>query len=156
MAHSRGHGEKRSRHEARAIAALLEQPTIGQAAAAAGISERTLRTWMSEPDFHAKLAEARSSLLSAALARLSSLASAAVGVLEKHLDCDEAGPALRAAQLVLQHNVSGAALLGFATQLSRIEKQLGIVTDEHTAASSPSQSDSPGPGGAPAERDNPR
>jgi hypothetical protein len=154
MARSRGHGEKRSRHEARAIAALLEQPTIGQAAAAAGISERTLRTWMSEPDFQTILAAARSSLLSAALARLSGLAGAAVAALEKHLDCEQAGPSLRAAQLILEHNVSGTALLDVARQIAHIEKRLSIH-DEHATASPPPEPNPSHTGGAPAEWDNP-
>src|SRR5688572_27719597 len=40
-----GHGERLSRKQEQAVVALLEQPTLGQAAAAVGVNEKTLRSW---------------------------------------------------------------------------------------------------------------
>lgn len=48
---SAGHGEKRSRLQEPAIAALLECQTIKQAVDRVGVTDRTLRNWMREPDF---------------------------------------------------------------------------------------------------------
>src|SRR5437763_102872 len=50
-------GKARKREQA--IAALLERPTIAEAAQAVGVSERTLRRWLSEADFAADYAAAR-------------------------------------------------------------------------------------------------
>ena len=46
MGITRGHGEKLSRKQEQAIAALLEQPTIDAAAQVVGVSERTIRNWL--------------------------------------------------------------------------------------------------------------
>jgi hypothetical protein len=46
-------GSARSRRDGRLIAALLSAPTIAAAAKAAGMSERTVRRRLAEPDFQA-------------------------------------------------------------------------------------------------------
>ena len=53
MTPSNGHGEKLTRKQEQAVAALLEQPTVLRAATAAGVSERTLRLWLKDPGFKA-------------------------------------------------------------------------------------------------------
>ena len=49
-----GHGQKRERLEDRALAALLSEPTIAQAATTAGVSESTLLRWLAEPVFKSR------------------------------------------------------------------------------------------------------
>jgi len=46
----KGHGEKLSRKQEQAIAALLTCPTIEQAAKAAGVGETTLWRWLQDSD----------------------------------------------------------------------------------------------------------
>ena len=53
MTPSNGHGEKLTRKQEQAVAALLEQPTVLRAATVAGVSERTLRLWLKDPGFKA-------------------------------------------------------------------------------------------------------
>src|SRR5262249_52012194 len=43
-----GHGEKLSRKQEQAIAALLEKPSLAEAAAAVSLNEKTLRRWLRE------------------------------------------------------------------------------------------------------------
>jgi hypothetical protein len=76
-----GHGEKRSRKEEAAIAALLEQPTLKAAALAAGISEATLFRWLQDPEFSGRYRAARRAALSRATARLQHASAQAVETL---------------------------------------------------------------------------
>jgi transposase-like protein len=46
-----GHGTKYSRKKEAAIAALLEQRNVQEAARAAGISKQTLYRWLKMPEF---------------------------------------------------------------------------------------------------------
>jgi hypothetical protein len=63
-----GHGEKLSRKQEAFIAALLTQPTILQAAQAAGISEATATRWLKEPGVATAYAAARRAALGEAMA----------------------------------------------------------------------------------------
>jgi hypothetical protein len=62
-----GHGEKLSRKREKAIAALLTEPTIAQAAKAAGIGEKTLRRWLKSPEFSLAYDAARRELIDVAM-----------------------------------------------------------------------------------------
>lgn len=54
-----GHGEKLSRKQEQAIAALLTEPTISAAAAVTGIGEATLWRWLKLAEFQTAYREAR-------------------------------------------------------------------------------------------------
>lgn len=58
-----GQGEKLSRKRDQAIAALLTQPTISEAAKAIGVGEKTLRRWLKVPEFMAAYNAARHEVL---------------------------------------------------------------------------------------------
>ena len=58
-----GHGNKWTRRQEAAIVALLSEPTVAEAAAKAGIGERTLHSWMREPGFARRYREARHKLV---------------------------------------------------------------------------------------------
>ena len=76
-----GHGEKWSRKQPQAIAALLTAPTMAEAAARCGISEKTLWRWSQNPEFAARYREARSRALEAAINKVCNSASQAADVL---------------------------------------------------------------------------
>ena len=80
-----GHGEKRSRREEVAIAALLSESTLEKAAAKAKVSERTLRSWLKRPDFLAAWREARRAVLEDAVAVMQKLAMGAAIALGENL-----------------------------------------------------------------------
>jgi hypothetical protein len=77
-----GHGEKLSRTQERAIAALLAQPTIVKAASAAGVGERTLRRWLKDTGFRIAYDTARREIVDHAVARLQATAGEAVDTLQ--------------------------------------------------------------------------
>src|SRR5262245_17197290 len=78
-------GSKQTRRWERAIAALLAEPTIGQAAKAAGISDKTLRRWLKEPAFSAEYRAARRQAVDHALTILRQMAGEAVETLRRNL-----------------------------------------------------------------------
>ena len=55
----KGHGAKFGRRKEEAIAALLTQRNIDEAAKSIGISPNTLLSWMKQPEFDAAYREAR-------------------------------------------------------------------------------------------------
>jgi hypothetical protein len=86
----------------RAVLALLNRPTVEQAAAEAGVSERTLRRWLREDaEFRAAYAEARSAAVDDALRQLQRGAGIAVRALVRHAKDTDAGISIRAAQALL-------------------------------------------------------
>src|SRR5580700_3035501 len=78
-----GHGSKFSRKKEEAIAALLTQRNVEEAARIANIGTRTLLRWMKIPEFDAAYLEARRAAVSQANARLQQGSSAAVSTLLK-------------------------------------------------------------------------
>ena len=74
----KGHGEKLSRNQERAIAALLVHPTMLAAAAAAGVGEVTLWRWMQIPEFKEQFRLARREAVSQAVGHLQNACSVAV------------------------------------------------------------------------------
>lgn len=77
----RGHGEKFSRQQEAAIAALLTEPTYAAAARKAGLGESTLYRWMRKPAFRAACQTARRELVATAAGRLKVGAGQAVETL---------------------------------------------------------------------------
>ena len=70
--------------QAKAIPALLAKPTLGAAARAAGVGERTLRRWLSDDaGFMAAYREDRSEAMRQATARLQAAAGEAVDTLRE-------------------------------------------------------------------------
>jgi hypothetical protein len=70
-----------SRKQEALIAALLTEPTYEQAARKAGVSRRTAHRWLGQPLFQAAYRRARQQLVTAAVARVQSLAVDAVETL---------------------------------------------------------------------------
>jgi predicted DNA-binding transcriptional regulator AlpA len=78
-----GRGAKFSRKKEEAIAALLVQRNVEEAARAAGLSPQTLYRWMKIPEFSAEYREARRASVGHAFARLQKASGAAVTILLK-------------------------------------------------------------------------
>ena len=125
----KGHGEKLSRWQEVAIAALLSEPTLKLAAAEARVSERRLRAWLKRPDFAAAYASARRRMLEHALSRLSRAANRAVTTLTRALSCEKPSDRIRAALGVLDRALAGAQLLDLDERMKEIERKLGIDRD---------------------------
>jgi hypothetical protein len=67
----------------KAIAALLSERTIGEAAKRAGVGERTLYTWLADPAFRDALREAERGVLDDVTRRLTAGQRLALDTLEK-------------------------------------------------------------------------
>ena len=81
----------------KAIAAILAQPTIEKAAAAAGISERQLYRWLESPAFKAELKAAEDDLITAAGNRLTAGLNMALDALAELVTGAESEAVKRAA-----------------------------------------------------------
>src|SRR5687768_6643338 len=79
----------------RAVAAMLQEPTIGRAAAAAGVGERTLQRWLTEPVFKGAVLAARREAFSHAIGLTSRYAPVAVATLVKVMQDQTVPPAAK-------------------------------------------------------------
>ena len=79
-----GHGTKFGRKKEAAIAALLTQRNVEEAARKAGIGIQTLYRWMKDPEFDAAYRKARRASLDQAITRLQQGSSAAADGAENH------------------------------------------------------------------------
>jgi hypothetical protein len=117
-----GHGSKLGRKQEEAIAALLSQRNIDDAARVAGVGARTLIRWLKLPEFDAAYREARRAAFGQSIARLQQASGAAVATLLKIM-VDPAAPAstrVRAADSVLNH-------AGKAIEIEDIEARLAAL-----------------------------
>jgi hypothetical protein len=96
-----GHGAKNSRRRREAIQALLDHPTVAEAARAARISEQTLRRWMQDPAFDAEYRAGKRAVLRQAMARQRQVATVAVkSILQIMYKGEKAGTRLKAARTI--------------------------------------------------------
>ena len=73
-----GHGAKFARKKEEAIAALLSQRNVEEAARSIGIDAKTLLRWMKVPEFQTSYREARRLAFGQSIARLQQATGAAV------------------------------------------------------------------------------
>jgi len=78
-----GSGSKFTRKKEEAIAALLTQRNLEEAARAAGIGTQTLIRWMKLPEFNSAYRDARRAAFGQAVARLQQASAAAATTLMK-------------------------------------------------------------------------
>jgi hypothetical protein len=125
----KGHGEKLSRNQDRAIAALLVHVSMSEAADAAGIGDVTLWRWMQLPDFKEQYRLARREAVSQAVGHLQGACSVAVVAL-KDIAQDVTCPArarVSAARKVLELAIKGVELEDLAARVEELELQVSRV-----------------------------
>jgi transposase-like protein len=118
-----GHGEKFGRKQEAAIAALLGQRNVEEAAKLIGVSPKTLMRWMRVPEFRAAYQEARGQLMGQANARLQQSTGAAVTTLWKLMVSPEvpASTRVRAAQCVVELAQKGFELDNLELRILQLE-----------------------------------
>jgi transposase-like protein len=126
-----GHGSKFRRKKEEAIAALLTQRNIEEAARSIGVAPNTLLNWLKVPEFQAAYREARRAAFSQAVARLQQATSAAATTLLKTMIDAGTPPSVRvrAAEAIFSH----------AAKAIEIEDIEARVTTLEAAAASPEQ-----------------
>ena len=119
----KGHGEKFTRKQEEALAALLSEQTIAAAAEKASISEVTLWRWLKREDFLAAYRAARRQVYEKAIAQIQQSSWAASTTLLKLLASPSDSVRLRAATEILNQANKGVELIDFEERLSALEQQ---------------------------------
>jgi hypothetical protein len=119
---SGGHGEKRSRREDAALAALLACSTIDKAAEAAGIAGSTLRGWLADPVFQHRYRAARRQVVEHAISGLQQAAGEAVEALRRNLQCGVPASEIAAAKAIIDQAVKGVELVDLAERVEQLEQ----------------------------------
>jgi transposase-like protein len=120
----KGHGTKFGRKKEEAIAALLTQRNIEEAAKTVGIAPNTLLSWLKIPEFQAAYREARRAAFGQAVARLQQGTSAAATTLLKTL-VDPGTPAsvkVRAAEAIFNQAGKAFEIEDIEARVSELER----------------------------------
>ncbi len=110
----------------RAIAALIASKSTVEAAKIAGVGERTLRRWLTEPTFKAALAIAEQEIIGSATRRLLGYMETAIYVVA-NLMADRnvsAGIRLRAAGTILDYSLRLREMLNIEERLAALEEAI--------------------------------
>lgn len=119
-------GSKLSAKQQRALSALLTSKTVGEAALATGLGERTIYRWLTEPAFRQALSAAEGVLIDAATRRLLQLQTAALDVFESLLAKDaevSASVQLRAATAATDYLLKLRELRDIEQRLQALEQR---------------------------------
>jgi hypothetical protein len=119
-----GHGKKFGRKQEEAIAALLTQRNVEEAARAAGIGARALFRWLKLPEFQNAYRQARREAFGQAVARLQQRTSAAATTLLKIM-IDPGTPAsvrVRTADSIFNHATKAIEIEDIQARRSELER----------------------------------
>jgi hypothetical protein len=122
-----GHGSKLARKQEDAIAALLSQRSIEDAARVCGVGARTLIRWLKLPEFRSEYLKARREVVQQAVARMQQ-ATGAAGTIALKLMTDPNVPAavrLRAAEFVFDRAIKGIETDDIEARVSELERAAG-------------------------------
>jgi hypothetical protein len=117
-----------------AIAALLSQRNVDEAARSAGIGTRTLLRWMKDPEFDAAFRAARRAAFGQTTARLQQGSSAAATILMK-LMLDANTPAstrVRAAEIIVNHAGKAIEIEDIEARVAELERAAEASKPGHT------------------------
>ena len=119
-----GHGAKFGRKMEEAIAALLTQRNVEEAAKSAGVSPKTLRRWQQMPEFDTAYRKARRDAFGQSVARLQQVSSAAVTTLQRLIVDPSTPPAVkaRAAYYILTLSTKAIEIEDIGARLTVLEE----------------------------------
>ena len=119
-----GHGTKFGRKKEDAIAALLSNRNVEEAARAAGVGYKTLLRWLEIPEFQDAYRKARREGVQQAIARLQQAAGiASLTMLKMMADPNLPGAVrLRAAAYVVNYAIKGVEVDDFEARLEQLER----------------------------------
>jgi DNA-binding transcriptional MerR regulator len=126
MAQVAGHGEKLTRKAEQAVAALLQFPTIPEAAKAAGVSERTLYGWLQEEGFREQYRSARTEVVRHAVTMVQKASGEAVDVLREVMNNPQSTTSSRvsAAKTILELALKAVELEDVESRLVALEEKV--------------------------------
>ena len=120
----KGHGAKFSRKMEEAIAALLTQRNVEEAARTAGIGPATLLRWLKVPEFQTAYRQARRDAFGQSIARLQQGTSAAATTLIKLLVDANTPPSVKArvADSIFAHASKAIEIEDIEARVSELER----------------------------------
>ena len=118
---------KMERKQEQVIAALLSCRTISEAAEQAGVGERTVYRYLSDPRFQEAFREARRQFLARATARLQWVTEEAVATLEAMLTEGPPYSRVAAAKAILEWSFKALEAEDFDARLGELEEFAGKV-----------------------------
>lgn len=123
--------------QAKAIEAMMSEPTIRGAAKKAGVGITTVYRWLDDADFSTALREARARAFESLLTELQALGRLAVDTLREVMENPEAHPGSRvkAALGALASIIKSREVLENEDRLRIIESQLQAIEAERRASS---------------------
>lgn len=116
-----GHGEKQSRKQEDAIAALLSCRTMQDAAKQIGIDIRTLSKWLRQPAFERMYRAARRQVVESSIGRLQQATSEAVESLRRNLICGTPSAEVSAAKAILEQSIKAVELMDLVERVEMLE-----------------------------------
>ena len=123
----RGDGAKFTRKMEEAVAAMLTQRNVEEAARSVGVSIATLMRWQKEPEYQKAYREARREAFGQSIARLQQGTSAAATTLLKTM-IDPNTPAsvrVRAAEAIFNHAAKAIEIEDIEVRVSELERAAG-------------------------------
>ena len=117
-----GHGSKLPRKFEQALAALLSESSVARAAAKVGVSEKTLRNWLKQPDFVAAYRDAQKDLVEAGSVVLKKFNVRAATTLAKNLTCGKPAAEIHAAKVLLEMTMKLTDHLDLAERVAALEQ----------------------------------
>lgn len=105
----------------KAITALMSSATIAQAAAAVGVNERTIYTWLDDTVFAEAYRVARRLAVQQATARLQQVSSDAVDRLQALLTCGKPAIELGAARSIIEFAIKASEIEDLAERMAALE-----------------------------------
>lgn len=117
-------GKQRRLSKAAVALALASGRTVKQAAAEAGVGQRTIFRWLRSPSFNRRVARYRAELVKTAAGQLADTLTKAIGTLRHLLADDSPTIRLRAADLLLSHAVKVGDQADVHQRLEELEKKL--------------------------------
>ncbi len=111
-----------SAKQEKTIVALLEKPTIREAALSANVSEATIWRWLQEREFQRAYRAARRQVVEHAISELQTATAAAVSALKRNLTCGNQAVEVRAAQIILDQSVKAVELVDLTERIETLEQ----------------------------------
>ena len=122
--HGGGAADGLTAPQTKAIEALMQEPTVTRAAAAAGVNERSVRRWLEEPSFKRALLAARREGFAQAIGLTQKYAPVAVATLVKVMNdaSSSASAKVTAAGVLLKFGREGIELDDLAERVEMLER----------------------------------
>lgn len=116
------------KNKERALAALLTSDTQSEAAKKCGLSERTLRLYLDNPEFYTEYQQRRQQMVIDATKKLQTYMQSAVETLKEITDNKETPPGIRAsaARALLEYGLKYTDVTDLAERITELEKQAEV------------------------------